>query len=152
MENIPIVILIEDEDEWKNDLEELILQNFPVKVEAYGNFTEGENRIIKGINDFALLITDIFPGEAYKDFKGLEFVKIVKKLKQKPVIVVTAASHLINIVLNDYDANNAFDKGEFNPSGFINAVANALDPSNPLYGKAIRNPQMPKGPNKFTFG
>jgi DNA-binding NtrC family response regulator len=130
MKQTPIVIIIEDDENWQITLSELVSDYFDVQIESFLSFDEAEKRLLNKSKDFDLLITDIFTGDATNSDKGLKFTNFVDKFRNKPVIVVTAADYLINSILNGYKVINAFDKGRFEGMAFVESIDKVIKQKN----------------------
>jgi hypothetical protein len=122
----PIVILVEDDENWLNDLSDCIKCHFDVNLEEYSSFSNAETRILVKPVDYDLLVTDICARSDTNERIGLDLADYVYGINNVPVIVVTGYRNLVKIALREHKVVDAFDKGDFDKNCFINAVRKAL--------------------------
>jgi len=129
MNKKPVIIIVEDDENWLNILSETITTHFKVKLEAFSSFFDAEKRLLKKPVDFDLLVTDIFPSNKSREIKGLKFANFANEIINVPVIIVTGEVEYVNTSLRDYNVIDAFDKGRFERIDFINSVSKVIKPN-----------------------
>lgn len=130
------VIIIDDDKIWLNDTMELINELFDSEIEYFYDFSLAEDRIIKSPNDFDLLITDIYidktKGELEVDKRrddfGLSITKLLNRINNIPIIIVTAEDdeEKIRLILKNYKLSAIYKKFGFKKSDFIISVSEVL--------------------------
>ena len=163
MNKKPVIVLIEDEEDWLNDLSEIItlyLKN--VELQAFISFEKAKKRLMEVPCNIDLLITDIYPSKTSRDTIGLKFADFAYYINKVPVIVVTGQS--------DFERNDnyikVFDKGRFEIMEFVICVKKALEskktPDDPtsieiktgegknLVKKVKKSPNLGAKVNSFT--
>lgn len=123
------VLLIEDESIWRLNISSLIETFFNVNLEIISDFNDAREIITSRLEDFDLIITDIFPSNDSKEPEGFEFIKLIQKFINKPIIVITGLSSFAIKSLVNYKVSAAFSKLDFNKIEFINTLSNFIDPS-----------------------
>jgi FixJ family two-component response regulator len=115
------IIIIEDEIVWLNIFCEIINNNFDVEIERFSSFKDADTRLVSNKSNFDLLITDIYPSEKSKDYKGLKFVDLIQKKGNIPVIIVTGESDIVKSISREYKVD-VFDKANFESLDFIRSI------------------------------
>ena len=142
------VVVIEDDEDWMNDLCELLNEQFDAELEKFYSFEVAEKRLLNTKMDFDLLVTDVFSSWASKRTTGFYFAKLVSG-QGIPVIVVTGVDGFAEDAFRQIDVLDAFHKDRFSGAAFILAIRDWLNKRK--NGDGNEPPKPPDHPSQGKY-